>query len=78
MLPPERLNAKMSSKRLFSWQKRQSSVEPYHKTGGLLSIDTLQGESSNSTEAKVRVETWTADDELAMRNVVMQKGDYDR
>ncbi|XPS68228.1 hypothetical protein M3J07_000513 [Ascochyta lentis] len=42
----------MSSKRLFSWQKRQSNAEPYYKTGGLLSIDALAGESSNGPEAK--------------------------
>ncbi|UPX19603.1 uncharacterized protein EKO05_0009861 [Ascochyta rabiei] len=42
----------MSSKRLFSWQKRQSNAEPYYKTGGLLSIDALEGEPSNAPEAK--------------------------
>ncbi|KAF2851212.1 hypothetical protein T440DRAFT_467942 [Plenodomus tracheiphilus IPT5] len=29
----------MSSKRMFSWSKRQSSSEPYYRTGGLLPID---------------------------------------
>ena len=61
----------MSSKRLFSWQKRQSNAEPYYKTGGLLSIDTLEGEPSTSTEAKVRVEAQVAAGELAMRNNVV-------
>lgn len=61
----------MSSKRLFSWQKRQSNVEPYYKTGGLLSIDDLEGEPSNgAAEAKVRVTAATAGGELAMRNNV--------
>ncbi|KAF2623341.1 hypothetical protein BU25DRAFT_296497, partial [Macroventuria anomochaeta] len=43
----------MSSKRLFSWSKRQSNAEPYYKTGGLLPIDTIGNEPSNTTEAKV-------------------------
>ncbi|KAF1923555.1 uncharacterized protein M421DRAFT_308423 [Didymella exigua CBS 183.55] len=42
----------MSSKRLFSWQKRHSHAEPYYKTGGLLPIDSLGNEPSNDHEAK--------------------------
>jgi hypothetical protein len=45
----------MSSKRVFSWQKRHSKAEPYYKTGGLLSIDTLGNELSNDHVAKVRL-----------------------
>ncbi|KAF3036241.1 hypothetical protein E8E11_004405 [Didymella keratinophila] len=43
----------MSSKRVFSWQKRHSQVEPYYKTGGLVPIDTLGNESSTDHEAKL-------------------------
>ncbi|KAF3005191.1 hypothetical protein E8E13_010723 [Curvularia kusanoi] len=42
----------MSSKRLFSWSKRQSSAEPYYKTGGLLPIECLEPEASNNAEAQ--------------------------
>ncbi|KAH6637388.1 hypothetical protein C7974DRAFT_389411 [Boeremia exigua] len=42
----------MSSKRLFSWSRRQSTVEPYYKTGGLLPIESISSEPSNITEAK--------------------------
>lgn len=59
----------MSSKRLFSWSKRQSNAEPYYKTGGLLSIDALGIESGNDHEAKVRVNCRMTETELAMRNV---------
>ncbi|CAO2656324.1 Nn.00g051270.m01.CDS01 [Neocucurbitaria sp. VM-36] len=43
----------MSSKRIFSWSKRQSSSEPYYRTGGLLPIDTNETESSYDFEAKI-------------------------
>ena len=45
----------MSSRRLFSWSRRQSNAEPYYKTGGLLSIDTLENEFGSNAEAKVRM-----------------------
>jgi hypothetical protein len=50
----------MSSKRLFTWSKRQSGAEPYYRTGGLLPIDMIDvdtsgSDSSNTLEPKVRV-----------------------
>ncbi|KAJ4982762.1 hypothetical protein SVAN01_11744 [Stagonosporopsis vannaccii] len=42
----------MSSKRLFSWSKRTSNVEPYYKTGGLLPIEGIGTELGNIVEAK--------------------------
>jgi hypothetical protein len=50
----------MSSKRLFSWSRRQSGAEPYYRTGGLLPIDLIDidasgSDSSNTLEPKVRV-----------------------
>jgi hypothetical protein len=42
----------MTSKRIFSWSKRQSGSEPYYRTGGLLPIETNE-EHSNDFEAKV-------------------------
>ncbi|KAF1843913.1 uncharacterized protein K460DRAFT_153963 [Cucurbitaria berberidis CBS 394.84] len=42
----------MTSKRIFSWSKRQSSAEPYYRTGGLLPIDTNGRDSSNGFETK--------------------------
>jgi hypothetical protein len=44
----------MTSKRIFSWSKRQSGPEPYYRTGGLLPIETKEVEPSNDFEAKVR------------------------
>jgi hypothetical protein len=44
----------MTSKRIFSWSKRQSGSEPYYRTGGLLPIETNDVEPSNDFEAKVR------------------------
>ncbi|KAF2018372.1 hypothetical protein BU24DRAFT_491344 [Aaosphaeria arxii CBS 175.79] len=34
----------MSSKKFFSWSKNRSPSEPYHRTGGLLTIDTSVGD----------------------------------
>ena len=44
----------MTSKRIFSWSKRQSGSEPYYRTGGLLPIETNELEANNDLEAKVR------------------------
>lgn len=62
----------MTSKRLFSWSKRQSTAEPYYKTGGLLPIECIETESSNN-EAKVR--PGRLRDELALHiNVFARSG----
>ncbi|KAI4927319.1 hypothetical protein J4E85_005829 [Alternaria conjuncta] len=42
----------MPSKRILSWSKRQSSSEPYYRTGGLLSIESIEPESNTDVEAK--------------------------
>ncbi|KAF1838000.1 hypothetical protein BDW02DRAFT_68353 [Decorospora gaudefroyi] len=42
----------MTSKRIFSWSKRQSASEPYYRTGGLLPIETNDIGSSNDFEAE--------------------------
>ncbi|KAH7085521.1 hypothetical protein BKA63DRAFT_499767 [Paraphoma chrysanthemicola] len=43
----------MSSKRIFSWSKRQSGSETYYRTGGIVPIDTSpELSSSNGVEAK--------------------------
>jgi hypothetical protein len=46
----------MTSKGIFFWSKRQSSAEPYYRTGGLLPIDTSPNDSSNGFETEVRVD----------------------
>lgn len=43
----------MSSKRMFSWSRRQSASEPYYRTGGLLPIEAEGIEVSHGFEAKV-------------------------
>jgi len=43
----------MSSKKIFSWSKRQSSSDTYYRTGGLLSIDASPDLSVDGVEAKV-------------------------
>ena len=49
-----RANVAMSSKRMFSWSKRQSNSEPYYRTGGLLPIEAVGSEPCHGFEAKVR------------------------
>lgn len=68
-----RAGAAMSTKRIFSWSKRQSSPEPYYRTGGLLPIDTHGTGSGNGFEAKVRIDCSRNHDALAERiDVVVQ------
>ncbi|KAF2024702.1 hypothetical protein EK21DRAFT_78183 [Setomelanomma holmii] len=45
----------MSSKRIFSWSKRQSGSEVYYRTGGIVPIDASPDLISHGFEAKVRV-----------------------
>jgi hypothetical protein len=42
----------MPTKRILSWSKRQSSSEPYYRTGGLLAIESIEPEP-NDYEPKV-------------------------
>lgn len=64
----------MNSKRIFSWSKRQSTSDPYYRTGGLLSIDASPEVSSNDFDAKVRIEDSRNHDALAeCIDVVAQK-----
>jgi hypothetical protein len=44
----------MSTKRMFSWSKRQSGAEPYYRTGGLLPIEANETDTSNGFDVKVR------------------------
>jgi hypothetical protein len=45
----------MTSRRIFSWSKRQSGSE-YYRTGGIVPIDTSPDLSNNGAEAKVRAD----------------------
>jgi hypothetical protein len=64
----------MSSKRMFSWSKRQSAADPYYRTGGLLSIEASPDISITGVEPKVRMDDSRNRDALAERiDVVAQK-----
>jgi hypothetical protein len=64
----------MNSQKIFSWSKRQSTSDPYYRTGGLLSIEASPDVSSNGFEAKVRMDPSSIYDALAERvDVVAQK-----
>ena len=64
----------MTSKRIFSWSKRQSGSEPYYRTGGLLPIETNEIEASDDFEAKVR---WTFE-RTTMRWQKTRRGNTER
>jgi hypothetical protein len=44
-----------SSRRIFSWPKRQSASDMYYRTGGIIAIDTSPHVARNGVEAKVRL-----------------------